>query len=226
MPVRRSSTPLKSPAMPTGQVSGVGVSPMRRGSRPSARVASRPGRSHLLITVMIGMRRCRHTWNSLSVCGSRPLAASISITAAVDGGEHPVGVLGEVGVAGGVEQVDDAGRCRPGCVYGNCSAVEVIEMPRAFSISIQSETVARRPALPWIAPASVITLACSARASVSVDLPASGWLMTANVRRRPASEDNRSGREPVGDVVGRSVMMSPILLPGAAKRRIAHGPVA
>src|SRR5215469_640555 len=29
--------------------------------------------------------------------------------------------------------------------------------------------------------------ACSASASVSVDLPASGWLMTANVRRRPAS---------------------------------------
>ena len=28
-------------------------------------------------------------------------------------------------------------------------------MPRAFSMSIQSETVPRRPALPWIAPASV-----------------------------------------------------------------------
>ena len=60
-------------------------------------------------------------------------------------------------------------------------------MPRAFSIAIQSDTVARRSPLPWTAPASVITRACRARASVSVDLPASGWLMTANVRRGRAS---------------------------------------
>ena len=43
--------------------------------------------------------------------------------------------------------------------YGDCIAVVVIEMPLAFSISIQSDTVARRPALPWMAPASVIALA-------------------------------------------------------------------
>ncbi len=60
-------------------------------------------------------------------------------------------------------------------------------MPRAFSISIQSDTVERRPVLPCTAPASVITRACSASASVSVDFPASGWLITANVRRRAAS---------------------------------------
>ena len=68
--------------------------------------------------------------------------------------------------------------------YPNCSAAELMEMPRAFSMSIQSDTVLLRPALPWIAPASWITRACSASASVSVDLPASGWLMTAKVRRR------------------------------------------
>jgi hypothetical protein len=56
-------------------------------------------------------------------------------------------------------------------------------MPRARSISIQSDTVPRRPALPWTAPASAITWACRASASVSVDLPASGWLITAKVRR-------------------------------------------
>ena len=61
-------------------------------------------------------------------------------------------------------------------------------MPRAFSMSIQSDTVARRPPLPWTAPASVITRAWRARASVSVDLPASGWLMTANVRRGRGSD--------------------------------------
>ena len=65
--------------------------------------------------------------------------------------------------------------------YGNCNTVDVIEMPLAFSMSIQSDTVARRPALPWTAPASVMTRACSASASVNVDLPASGWLMTAKV---------------------------------------------
>ena len=56
-------------------------------------------------------------------------------------------------------------------------------MPRAFSIAIQSDTVARRSPLPWTAPASVIARACNASASVRVDLPASGWLMTAKVRR-------------------------------------------
>ena len=71
----------------------------------------------------------------------------------------------------------------------NCSADELMEMPRACSISIQSDTVERRPALPCTAPACPIARACSDRASVSVDLPASGWLMTANVRRRPASSD-------------------------------------
>ena len=62
-------------------------------------------------------------------------------------------------------------------------------MPRACSMSIQSETVERRPALPCTAPACPIARACRDRASVRVDLPASGWLMTANVRRRPASSD-------------------------------------
>ena len=71
-------------------------------------------------------------------------------------------------------------------------------MPRAFSISIQSDTVERRPVLPCTAPASVITRACRASASVSVDFPASGWLITANVRRRAASRrTSRSWEVPV-----------------------------
>ena len=60
-------------------------------------------------------------------------------------------------------------------------------MPRSFSIDIQSEVTPRRPALPCTAPAVLIAAACNASASVSVDLPASGWLITANVRRRAAS---------------------------------------
>ena len=43
---------------------------------------SRPGRSHLLMMVITGMPRCLQTRNSLRVCGSSPLAASTSITAA------------------------------------------------------------------------------------------------------------------------------------------------
>src|SRR6476619_478013 len=68
-------------------------------------------------------------------------------------------------------------------------------MPRAFSIAIQSDTVARRSPLPWTAPASVITRACRASASVRVDLPASGWLMTANVRRGRVSGTGRIYRQ-------------------------------
>src|SRR5690348_2927796 len=60
-------------------------------------------------------------------------------------------------------------------------------MPRARSIAIQSDVTPRRPALPCTAPAVLIADACSASASVRVDLPASGWLITANVRRRVAS---------------------------------------
>src|ERR1700691_3049686 len=62
-----------------------------------------------------------------------------------------------------------------------------MEMPRSFSIDIQSEVTPRRPALPCTAPAELIAAACSASASVSVDLPASGWLITAKVRRLAAS---------------------------------------
>src|SRR3954465_6916949 len=77
--------------------------------------------------------------------------------------------------------------------YGNCNGVDVIEMPLAFSISIQSDTVERRPALPWTAPASVMARACSASAPVNVDLPAAGWLITAKVLRLFASAEIRSG---------------------------------
>jgi len=81
-PVARSTTPRKSPAMPTGQVRGVGVSPVRSAISSISSRGSRPGRSHLFTTVMIGMPRCLQTANSFMVWGSRPLAASMSMTAA------------------------------------------------------------------------------------------------------------------------------------------------
>ena len=84
----------------------------------------------------------------------------------------------------------------------------MIEIPRAFSISIQSDTVLRRPALPCTAPASVITCACRASASVSVDLPASGWLITAKVRRRAASRVTSVAGRPSWAAVWASVWAS------------------
>src|ERR1700749_1653161 len=68
-------------------------------------------------------------------------------------------------------------------------------MPRSRSMAIQSEVTPRRPALPCTAPAVLIADACSASASVRVDLPASGWLMTANVRRRVASSRTPASAE-------------------------------
>src|ERR1700688_2386796 len=66
-----------------------------------------------------------------------------------------------------------------------------MEMPRARSIAIQSEVTPRRPALPCTAPAWVIADACRASASVRVDLPASGWLITANAGRLADSASTR-----------------------------------
>ena len=63
-------------------------------------------------------------------------------------------------------------------------------MPRARSIAIQSE-VAPRSRLAVHRAACVIADACSARASVRVDLPASGWLID---RERPPL--GRLGRDP------------------------------
>ena len=38
------------------------------------------GRSHLFMKVKMGTPRCRHTSKSLRVCGSMPLAESITMT--------------------------------------------------------------------------------------------------------------------------------------------------
>jgi hypothetical protein len=81
-PVAHSISPRSEPATPTGQVTGIGRSPIVCSTSSSSSRASRPGRSHLLTKVSTGIPRLRQTSNSLSVCGSRPLAASSSITAA------------------------------------------------------------------------------------------------------------------------------------------------
>src|SRR4051812_21308435 len=111
--------------------------------------------------------------------------------------------------------------------YSNCSAAEVIEMPRSRSMSIQSDTVPRRPAFPCTAPAWPITRACSASASVRVDLPASGWLMTAKVRRRPAWRTTSLTEVPgaVTSTEGAALTGSRVTVRSRSPRRRAEPPV-
>ena len=62
-----------------------------------------------------------------------------------------------------------------------------MEMPRCFSISIQSEVAWRSDLRDLTVPATAIALPISSSFSVMVVLPASGWEMMANVRRLPTS---------------------------------------
>ena len=71
------------------------------------------------------------------------------------------------------------------------STVEVTEMPRRRSSSIQSDVAARRPRRAVTDPASATAPAYSSSFSVSVVLPASGCEMMAKVRRRAASSTTR-----------------------------------
>jgi len=67
---------------------------------------------------------------------------------------------------------------------------DVTEMPRSFSIDIQSESACREALRAFTAPASWMAPPNSSSFSVSVVLPASGWLMMPNVRRRSISFNN------------------------------------
>jgi len=63
----------------------------------------------------------------------------------------------------------------------------VTEMPRSFSNAIQSDVAWRAALRPFTEPAIWIAPPNSNSFSVSVVLPASGWEMMANVRRRAVS---------------------------------------
>ena len=73
-PVERSTTPRKSPGIPTGQVAATGAMPSTDSTWSSISSGSMPGRSYLLMNVRSGMPRARATSKSRSVCGSTPLA--------------------------------------------------------------------------------------------------------------------------------------------------------
>src|SRR5664279_2091042 len=71
--------------------------------------------------------------------------------------------------------------------YSICITDEATEMPRCFSISIQSEVAWREALRALTLPAIWIAPENSSSFSVRVVLPASGWEMMANVRRRRVS---------------------------------------
>ena len=76
--------------------------------------------------------------------------------------------------------------------YSICITDDATEMPRCFSISIQSEVACRAALRAFTEPAIWIAPENSSSFSVSVVLPASGWEMMAKVRRRRTSAAMRS----------------------------------
>ena len=63
-----------------------------------------------------------------------------------------------------------------------------MEIPRCCSSSIQSDVADFRPERALTEPASAICPEYNKNFSVNVVLPASGWLIIANVLRLPASD--------------------------------------
>src|SRR4051812_50036426 len=100
--------------------------------------------------------------------------------------------------------------------YSICITDEATEIPRCFSISIQSDVAWREALRPFTAPAIWIAPENSSSFSVSVVLPASGWEMMAKVRRRRGSaakgEADTGGREFLGE--GTDALQSGAANPG------------
>ena len=89
----------------------------------------------------------------------------------------------------------------------NCITELATEMPRCFSISIQSDVAWRPLFLALTVPAIWIAPENSSSFSVSVVLPASGWEMMPKVRRRATSRAITAGSLPalLSWLSGRSV---------------------
>ena len=88
--------------------------------------------------------------------------------------------------------------------YCICITELATEMPRCFSISIQSEVAWRLALRPLTAPAIWIAPENSSSFSVSVVLPASGWEMMAKVRRRRVSSRKDTAGAPGRGAGGRA----------------------
>ena len=67
--------------MPIGQVIGAQRMSSMRSTSSISSIGSRPSRSSLLMNVMTGVSRSRHTSMSFSVRASTPLATSMTMSA-------------------------------------------------------------------------------------------------------------------------------------------------
>ena len=105
-PVRRSSTPRKSPASPTGQVSGVGRSLICCSIWSISSSADEPRAVPLVDDGDHRDAAQGADLEELERLRLEPLARVDQHHGGVDRREHAVGVLGEVAVPGGVDQVD------------------------------------------------------------------------------------------------------------------------
>ena len=163
-----SNTPPNERPIPTGQENGTASMPKCDSTSASTSKGGWTSRSSLLMNVMIGVLRARQTSNNRIVCGSTPLAASITMSAASTAVNTRY-VSSEKSWWPGVSR-----RLMTQSWYSICITEEATEIPRCFSISIQSEAACRDALRALTLPAIWIAPANSRIFSVRVVLPASG----------------------------------------------------
>ena len=131
--VSLSYTPSKSPSVPIGQLMGTDLMPSTFSSSSMRSNGFLVARSILFMNVNIGIPRLRQTWKSLIVCASTPFAPSSTMTAA-SAAQRVRYVSSEKSWCPGVSRIL---MWQPS--NSNCITEDVTEIPRFFSISIQSE---------------------------------------------------------------------------------------
>ncbi len=100
--------PLSSRPMPIGQVIGAVRIFSTFSISSSSSIGGRPSRSSLLMNVMIGVSRRRHTSISLHRALLDALGTVDDHECRIDRRQSPVGIFREILVARRVEQIDDA----------------------------------------------------------------------------------------------------------------------
>ena len=154
--------------MPIGQVNGTHLRASSVSISSSRSIGSLPSRSSLLIKVIIGVSRNRHTSINFNVRSSIPLATSITINAESTAVKVRY-VSSEKSACPGVSN-----RLINLLLYSNCITELVTEIPLSFSIFIQSDVACREDFLALTVPAICMAPPNKSNCSVTVVFPASG----------------------------------------------------
>ena len=170
-------TPRKRCPISIGQESGRTRTCSSASISSSRSNGSRPSLSILLMNTITGVLRIRHTSMRRRVWASTPLAPSMTMMT--------------LSTAVRVRNVSSAKSWWPGVSrmlilcpwYSNPITDVATDIPRCFSISIQSLVAVFLILLLLTAPATWMAPPKRRSFSVSVVFPASGWLIIANVRR-------------------------------------------